>query len=134
MEVISIVAIIIFWQVHDLLVSTVELGVQDLNIPGTSFPTYKMGLHPEGFLRTKVDGAYLWHFTVSFLDQFLVFCSPRMTGPSLCFLNSRINPNILRMTQLLHYKARKYFIRYFMVDSSYRFSKNLQFESGRPVS
>ena len=51
--VISIVAIIIFWQVYDLLVSVVKLGRKGFNIPGTSFPTYKNGPLPGRFLRTK---------------------------------------------------------------------------------
>ena len=47
--VISIVAIIIFWQVYDLG------GV--LIYPEHHLLRIKMGLHPEGFLRTKRD----WH-------------------------------------------------------------------------
>ena len=38
MVVISIVVIIIFWQVHDLLVNVVKVGGKGFNVPGTSFP------------------------------------------------------------------------------------------------
>ena len=44
--VISIVAIIIFWHVHDLLLTVVKLRGKGFNIPGTSFPTYNNGLSP----------------------------------------------------------------------------------------
>ena len=58
MAVISIVAIIIFWQVYyDLLVSVVKLGRNGFNIALTSFPTYKNGTSPGRFFKTKGDGA-----------------------------------------------------------------------------
>ena len=63
--------ITIFWQIHDLLVSVIKLGVKGFNIPGKSFPTYKNG--KEGFLRTKgmelVDGSLPYSFYVIFTLQ-----------------------------------------------------------------
>ena len=72
MAVISIVAIIlIFWQVHDLLVGVGKSRGKGFNIPGTSFPTYKNG--KEGLLGTKgmevVDGSLPCPFYIIFILQ-----------------------------------------------------------------
>ena len=42
-------AIIIFWQVHDLLVSVVKLGGKGLIYPEHHFLRIKMGFHPRAF-------------------------------------------------------------------------------------
>ena len=50
----SIVAIIILWKVHDLLVSVVKLeGKGRVYITGTHFLRIKMGLHPGAFCQGK---------------------------------------------------------------------------------
>ena len=45
----SIVAIIILWKVHDLLVSVLKLE----DIPGTHFLRINLGLHPGTFYKGK---------------------------------------------------------------------------------
>ena len=61
MAVISIVAIIIFWQVHDLLVSVVKLG-------GKGFQIQEMGT--DLILRKIISAKLVW--SVSFLHKIAV--------------------------------------------------------------
>ena len=70
---ISIVAIIIFWQVHDHLVRVVKLGEKSLIKPEHHFLRIKMGLHPRAFNFEEKGG---WSLSMPVYLTLSIFCSP----------------------------------------------------------